>query len=366
MKRGHHKLKKHRRRGSTLVLAAIIMVLMLGMVGFAVDMGYVMLVRTQLQVAADSAAIAAAAANMNDLQNEVVATASQYAEYHASGGKNVQLSPADVEPGVWDFSTRRFTSSAWNSNAVRVTTRRDGTTNGEAVLFFAKVLGIDSVALSTEAVAAFVDNFSGFQPPSTGGNVPIAPFALDKETWDALSANNGTDDWTWDRETGAVAPGSDAVAEVNFYPQDTGSPGNRGTVDIGRNNNSTADLSRQILEGISPEDLSYHGGKLELDHRGELELGADPGLSNGIKDELAAIKGQARILPVFSQITGNGNNARYTIVKFVGIRIMEVDLTGENKRVIIQPANIVILGGIPASGSGQRSDGIFSPVSLVQ
>ncbi len=366
MKRGYHKLKKHHRRGSTLALAAIFMVLMLGMVSFAVDMGYVMLVRTQLQVAADSAAIAAAAANMNDPQNEVVATASQYAEYHASGGKNVQLNPADVELGVWDFSTRRFTPSAWNSNAVRVTTRRDSTTNGEAVLFFAKVLGVDSVALSTEAVAAFVDNFSGFRPPSSGDNLPIAPFAMDKQTWDAVSANNGTDDWSWNPETGTITAGPDGVVEANLYPQGTGSPGNRGTVDIGGNNNSTADLSRQILDGVSAEDLSYHGGKLELDERGELALGGDPGISTGIKSALERIVGETRIVPIFSEVDGSGDTAVFKIVQFVGVRLVEVDLTGDNKRVMMQPANIVILGGIPASGSGQSSNGIFSPVSLVQ
>jgi len=43
-------------------------------------------------------------------------------------------------------------------------------------------------------------------------------------------------------------------------------------------------------------------------------------------------------------------------VAWVGVRILDVKLTGSNstKRVTIQPANIVIKGGIP-NDSGQSS-----------
>ena len=38
-----------------MVLAAMLMVMMLGMIAFGVDLGYITLTKTQLQVAADSA-----------------------------------------------------------------------------------------------------------------------------------------------------------------------------------------------------------------------------------------------------------------------------------------------------------------------
>src|SRR5438034_8368672 len=50
------------RRGVIAPLAAIFMVLMIGMVAFAIDVGYMTLVRTELQSAADAAASAGAAA----------------------------------------------------------------------------------------------------------------------------------------------------------------------------------------------------------------------------------------------------------------------------------------------------------------
>jgi hypothetical protein len=155
---------------------------------------------------------------------------------------------------------------------------------------------------------------------------------------------------------------------VNLFPQDTGSPGNRGTVDIGSNNNSTRDIARQILEGVTAEDLAHHGGSLEFDSNGELFLNGDTGISAGVKDELASIKGQPKVIPVFSGVSGNGNNAQYTIVEFAGICILDVKLTGSahSKRVIIQPALVKTPGIIPPTTDTQRSSFIVSPVWLTR
>ena len=59
----NEKPRQPRRRGVIAVLAALLMVVLFAMVAFAVDLGYITLVRTQLQAAADSAALAAAGAS---------------------------------------------------------------------------------------------------------------------------------------------------------------------------------------------------------------------------------------------------------------------------------------------------------------
>lgn len=366
MKNRNSKTKPRSRQGLTIVLAALLIVLMLSMVAFAVDLGYIMLVRTQLQVAADSAAMSAASVNMDRSFQNTVAAAKQYADRHRAGGKYVELDTADVELGAWDFRGRIFTPSRRTGNAVRVTARRDSTTGGEAGLFFAKLLGSNSCALKAEATAAFIENFTGFHPPSSGGNLPILPLALSKSTWNALRTGVGTDYWTWDAESETVTPGPDGAVEVSLYPHRVGAPGNWGAVDIGRRGNGAAALARQILRGVSPEDLSYHGGSLELDAHGQLTLGADPGLSGGIKDELEAIRGQPRIIPIYDQVLGRGNNAKYRIVQFAGVRIVDVEFRGPLKRVMIQRAVVVVRGGIPARGDTRTSYSIFSPVSLVR
>lgn len=44
----------------------------------------------------------------------------------------------------------------------------------------------------------------------------------------------------------------------------------RGIVDIGPSGGKTPTLREQILHGLTPADLNYHGGKLELNDKGEL------------------------------------------------------------------------------------------------
>ncbi len=363
------RLQAKARRGSILVLSIFLIVAMLGILALAVDFGYAMMVRTQLQVAADSAAISAASANVNGTHYAVIRAAQKFSEFHLAAGEPVKLSRYDVQFGTWDFYRRSFTQTATEPNAIRIRTRRSDKINGETPMFFARIFGINSVPLKTKAVAAVAMNMTGFEAPSNGKNLGILPIALKVPSWDSLRAGFGEDNWTWNEDTGQVTPGPDGIPELTFYPGDVASPGNFGTVDIGGADNSTADLTRQILEGISAEDLDYHGGSLELGADGTLPLTGDPGLSARIGDALGQIMGEPRVVPVYTNVAKAGNTAVYTITGFAGIRIMEVNLKGQldQKRVVIQRSDVVLDGGIPArDGAAQTSINVYSHVTLVQ
>lgn len=124
------------------------------------------------------------------------------------------------------------------------------------------------------------------------------------------------------------------------------------TVDV-RSNNSTADLRRQITDGISESDLDHHSGTLGFDENDEMFLNGDTEISIGSKNELASIMGDPRIIPIFDDFSGNGNNTMYRIVEYAGVRIMDVKLIGKisNKRVIIPSERMVFCGGIPSARS---------------
>jgi hypothetical protein len=375
--------REESRQGAIAVFALIMMISMLAFVAFAVDMGYILVARTELQRSADAAAVAAAWQLIDEggwsSSPETRETAERYVTLNPVGHATTTLRSEDVEIGHMANPTDPDDQIVYGDpsrfNAVRIVTQRSDAQNGELPLLFARVLGIDTTAVFGNATAAFYMNIRGFQTPNVPGheNLGILPFALDEDTWDDLT--QGTvldDDWKWVKDEdggGEVLPGKDLEFEVNLFPQGTGSPGNRGTVDIGSSNNSTADLARQIVEGISPEDLAFHGGKLEFDSDGELELNGDTGISAGVKDELASIIGEIRMIPIFSEVVGPGNNAQYTIVKWVGVRIMEVKLTGpmNKKRVIIQPAKMITYGAIPADpGEQTLSNLVYSPPMLVR
>ncbi len=183
---------------------------------------------------------------------------------------------------------------------------------------------------------------------------------------EAVVASSTNDSFRFENDR--VLAGSDGLFECNLYPQGTGSPGNRGTVDIGSQNNSTADISRQVLDGISAQDFVDLGKPLRFDAAGVLTLNGDTGISAGIKDELASIIGQKRIIPIYRSVSGNGNNATYTIVRFEGVRILDVKLTGpkDGKRVIVQPAKMLARHAIVSSGGGYTSDYLVTPVMIVE
>ena len=150
MKKCNNRRGGRDRRAVTLIFAAFLMVIMLGMVAFAIDVGYIVLVRTQLQAAADSSAMAATAV-MTLPRGDMTDTAKQFAGYHLAAGKNVRLLDKDIEYGTWDAGRRSFAPSPTPGNAVRVTAKCDKTTTGDVGFFFAGVL--NSFSFTRQAVA---------------------------------------------------------------------------------------------------------------------------------------------------------------------------------------------------------------------
>jgi hypothetical protein len=185
----------------------------------------------------------------------------------------------------------------------------------------------------------------------------MLPLALDQPTWVDVLDGGGSDNWRYDPTTKAITSGSDGMREVNLYPLRTGAPGNRGTVDNGSSTNNSADLSGQIRHGVSPSDLNHIGSELKLNNNGELFLNGDTGIRAGIKDDLASIKGAPRVIPIFREVLGPGNNATYTIVGSAGVRIMNEQLTGSksSKQVIIQPALMISKSVIPSTEYTEKS-----------
>jgi Flp pilus assembly protein TadG len=385
------------RRGGIIVLAASILVALFAFTAFVVDVGYITLTKAELSKAADGAALAAVSelpdafgkgATINqsaaDVNGRGAAVAVGNANESASRNSTYMDSTRDVRFGKyqWNAGEHKW-EKFWNQtpyNMAEVTFRRNvsgangpsSAGDGPLNLFFAPVFGTyraGTQALSTAAMLPAV----GFKiEAGSTAKTSILPIALDIETWtDLIDHNVGSDEYYFNPATGTVSAGADGIREVNLYPNGNADlpPGNRGTVDIGPTNNSTADLNRQILEGINQSDLASlaaQGVQLRWDN-GPIMLNGDPGLSAGIKEELESIKGQPRAIPIFSAVSGPGNNAMYTIEKFVGIRIMFVQLTGKpaSKKVIIQPAPLVD----PTAITGNRvitNDTVFGPAALIE
>jgi len=350
------------RSGSILVLSAFLMLVMLGMVAFALDTGYIVAVKTQLQAAADAGALAGVT-GLPEGDSKALSLAQTYAQSNFASGRAVEIVPGeDLQLGYWNAETRQFqtlSAAQPTANALRVTSRLSTARGNQANLFFARALGRNNVDLQATAVAVLPSNFKGFKTPPAGENLMILPFALDLPTWEKALANIGSDQYGWDPETQSVFKGPDGHAEVNLHPEGNHLPGNRGIVDIGPSGGKTPTLRTQIVDGLTTADLNHHGGKLELDYKGELVLSGATGVRATLGDELSQIIGQPRILPIFSKASGNGTNAKFTITQFAGVRIIYVNMTGNPKQILLQPANIATRGGIPADPGETSSQHVY-------
>ncbi len=168
------------RKGNIVVLAGFLMTATAGMLAFSIDSGYMLVVKSQLQAAADSAAMAGASV-MGSTQLDPVATAKTYAAYHKAGGVPVTLQTSDIEYGTWDIAAQTFTKTNTVSNAIRVTARRNNSTGGNN-LFFGRIFGVSTFNETAQAIAmgnprdiCFVVDLSGSMNDDTSTGYGSSP-----------------------------------------------------------------------------------------------------------------------------------------------------------------------------------------------
>jgi hypothetical protein len=165
-------------RGVIVILVALLILVLIGVAALAIDIGHLLVVRNELQNAADAACLAGARFlyidHGDNVSPEASETAYQAALANRSESRPVEVhwnggNAGDIERGHWSFASRTFTPSdnedpvpLWDVspeeldanpdfiNAIRVMTRRQDT---PAASFFARMLGYDSFSAAAEAVA---------------------------------------------------------------------------------------------------------------------------------------------------------------------------------------------------------------------
>jgi Flp pilus assembly protein TadG len=192
-------------RGIAAINGVFMGVTMAIMAGVAIDVGHALLTQNELHNASDAAALAAARqlgvtylalpiAQQQDLnrnltsneQSQVTAqaTAAAFAN-SASDVSNLSLSQGDVEFGIWDFNAQTFNPTVNRPNAIRATVRRDGAANGAMTTFFAGMLGVSTMNISTSSIAA-LGTSGGPTPPGVGD----VPFAISSNWFNGVASCN--------------------------------------------------------------------------------------------------------------------------------------------------------------------------------
>ena len=359
------KTRCFRRTGSVATLLCLLMLPLLALIAFFVDYGFLLYVRTDLQRSADQAVLAGVRDLLPNAQGEqdFEAVKQRIIEYvHSNLGDDFDINADDIEIGRYN-PTSIYTNlemlTDGTLDTVRVSLRRDNSSNSSVSLYFARLFDRDESNVSV--VSAAVMQRARYLGPGTS----ILPFAVSDELWNSL--NDGD--------------------EFNIYGDgqvDDGAgnsiPGNWGTVDIGPTNNSTADLREQIRNGLSQSDLdSLHGqGRIPnadfIDSQQmPLSLNADPGFSAGIKSAIQDVHGQTKLIPIYdsgSIPNGGGNNFGYEIIGWGVVEVVDSEWRGsQNSYVNVQKSYLYdgkLIANPDLSDTTNVIDGAFTFPVLVQ
>ena len=187
---------KNLRSGKVLVLVALCLTLLLGITRLHLDIGWIMMARTQLQAGSDASSLAGGTELLPGLGTHAYKTPAQvdvaasaqamaYAARHyaaetpnifVEGARDIHFGKAHMENGAWQFE--------WGTspyNAVQVTTRRSvaGSTAGDGLLplIIAPAIGHDTASVEAVSTAVIMPAKGIYIPPGSEVNSALSPFA---------------------------------------------------------------------------------------------------------------------------------------------------------------------------------------------
>lgn len=379
-----HAPHEHRRRAAVAPYVVVLMPVIMGFGALTIDMGRMENVRVELQNVSDAAALAGASVFVDVDEADLIDTALARAQAVALriptlGTGGTQLASEDVVVGYLDYTDPAAVidpaADASTFNAVQVAARRGGAGNSSVPMVFAWIVGKTSANVSATGTAAFDDRFVGFRP--TDG--ALLPLVMSLEQYEDELVT-GPDDFSYDPELDAVLPLPDGTPELHLFPAGNGNgggnddgAGNFGLLNFGIDNEGANGVADQILNGVTQEHFLDEPGvatsqMLFRDGDGNslsYEITGNPGISASLEDEFETRVGTLIGFFLYSTVDDGGSNAIYTIVGLRFGRLMEVVLTGNNKRVVVQPEAYTGTG-VLVDSNAPSTDGMVGVMALVR
>jgi Putative Flp pilus-assembly TadE/G-like len=339
-----------RRRGAVAPLVAFLVVFLMGMVAFAVDIGWIVLTQSELQNAADFAALAGvkplmdgyvlynlqglSAAQQNTIlttaQNNAIANAQAIASYYTAGGiSNLALNSGDIQFGFIDGSGNYSTNSGNFPNTITVTMRRDSSANGALTLFLGPVLGVQSTSITASAAATMYGGAANSLQKTLTGNINMLPVAYDVNAWNGFVASGLSPDGT-----SALSGGYPAL---QVYPSAT-EPDNFGRLSLDASHTGTSSEIGWVNNGLAQSNVNalFSAGLLPVSSSNTTYnwLG-QTGMKASLISAVNARAGTQFLLPLFTPYNsgvplpsdyaaakGSGSPYYYAIVQFVGVTVV--------------------------------------------
>ncbi len=364
-------------KGIALVWTAVTLTVMVGFAALTIDIGRIIITRTELQVAADASAMAGVSILtppvmqgdpliQQQLADRAHTQSMLYAGKNTVEGKLFQPSDYDVEIGNIAHPEMLNTNLSVNTvpyNAVRVRLEKSvEAPSGPIQMTFARIWGIDTASMSATATAYLDTRVSGYRAIE-GRSGPAIPVSVRWDTFDNdVVKRLGTDEYGFDPVTGKVTQGPDGIPEVSIYPESqkmvstTGEgAGNFGILNFD-DNMSASTVGDEIRNGLTENNFISAFGCPMIDFYKQANTlsgvpittasyttGGTPGLMASLKDDFEARLGTVVGFFTHTTVADNGANCQYTINSIQFGRVMYVNMTGNpsKKTVVIQPVAYV-------------------------
>jgi Flp pilus assembly protein TadG len=190
-------------KGAVTILVAVVLVGLIGIAAFAIDIGYGLVVKSELQNVADTGSLAGTRelalayqksgtywgeTSASTVSSQVLSKVNTMAQKNEAGGMPIAIGTSDIVLGKYNSSTGEVVAAATGALAVKVTARRDGTTNPVIATTLARVLGINSMEIAAHSAASL----SAMKSVPAGNNMGI-PIGIAKAWFTARNSPCGTD-----------------------------------------------------------------------------------------------------------------------------------------------------------------------------
>ena len=349
------------RQGTVAALMCFLMLPLLMLLALFVDYGFLLYVRTDLQRVADQAALAAVyevtpSSNGSQDTQAVRAAVLEYVQQNL--GNDFQVRNSDIEIGRYNPESIYSQVDILDdgiADTVRCTIRRKSSVNSPVTLYFARLFDNDFQDISATATAVMR------RSNRLAAGARVLPFAVSEAQWEALEVG---DQWSLYGD-GKIKDGSGNSI-----------PGNWATADLGPTSNSTAELSNQILNGLRQSDLNllYQQGAIAspeyINAATPMSVNADPGFSAGIMEAVQQVHGQLRVIPIYSALSGGGNNLNYSIIGWGVVEVVGSTWNGSNNSSITVRRGYLYDGKMQAnhdlSNQSDNIEGVFTSPVLVE
>jgi Flp pilus assembly protein TadG len=158
--------KRDGERGVMAVLMTLLLTTFLGFAALGFDLSYVRLARLEMKNATDAAAHAAnVVLSITGDTAQAKAAAISVAHSHLVMGKPMKLTDADIVFGVYNFSTKTFTSNGTPPNGVQIQSQRFSSDDADPLvsLTFGKALGYTEADYTQTVTSAFKNRYFQLQ-----------------------------------------------------------------------------------------------------------------------------------------------------------------------------------------------------------